>query len=113
MPLAYRHLAKGLDYQLEPNGRITIITHRSHNQFQQTNVTGESPEESVGGFTEFLKTRVVIPFEGNWEKYRHVVHHELTHAMMLRKYYGSGLQSVINGISRMPLPLWYIEGLAE
>ncbi|MDK9699384.1 MAG: hypothetical protein OEM52_04435, partial [bacterium] len=42
-----------------------------------------------------------------------IVHHELTHAMMLRKYYGSGLQSVINGISRMPLPLWYIEGLAE
>ncbi|MCX7836260.1 MAG: hypothetical protein N2450_09385 [bacterium] len=110
---AYNHLSRGLDYQLEKDDKITIITHLSHNQFQQSNVTTEMPEESVGGFTEFLKTRVVIPYEGNWEKYRHVIHHELTHAILLRKYYGKGIQSVITGLTRMPLPLWYIEGLAE
>lgn len=110
---AYKHLTKGLDYKLDKDDRITIITHLSHNQFQQSNVSSEMPEESVGGFTEFLKTRVVIPYEGNWEKYRHVIHHELTHAIMLRKFYGRGIQSVITGITRMPIPLWFIEGIAE
>lgn len=110
---AYQHLSKALDYKLDEDDKITIITHLSHNQFQQSNVAMEMPEESVGGFTEFLKTRVVIPYEGNWEKYRHVIHHELTHAVLLRKYYGRGIQSVLTGITRMPLPLWYVEGLAE
>ncbi len=111
--LSYRYLSRKMDYELEADDRITIITHRSHNQFQQTNVSTEEPDEAEGGFTEYLKSRVVIPYEGNWEKYRHVVHHELTHAMMFRKYFGHGLQSVINGITRMPMPLWYVEGMAE
>ncbi len=111
--LAYRFLSANMKFELDKDDRISILTHVSHNQFQETNVSTESPGESTGGFTEFLKSRVVIPYEGNWEKYRHVVHHELTHAIMLRKYYGHGIQSIINGVSRMPIPLWYTEGLAE
>ena len=99
------------NYDLE--GRITIVTYRSHNNFQQTNVTFQLPEESLGGFTEFFKNRVVIPFTGNYEAYRHVVHHELTHAVNLRFFYGSGFQSILIGASTSNIPLWFSEGLAE
>ncbi|MBD3290661.1 biopolymer transporter Tol, partial [candidate division KSB1 bacterium] len=93
--------------------RITIIAYNSHNDFGQTNVDLSPPEESVGGFTEFFKNRVVLPFDGSWEQFRHVIHHELTHAVMLQMLYGSGVQSIISGMSRLRLPLWMIEGLAE
>lgn len=108
---SYRQLKADLRYELVD--RITIITHNSHNDFQQTNVDLSAPEESVGGFTEFFKNRVVVPYEGEWEKFRHVIHHELTHAVMLQMVYGAGVQSIITGMARLRLPLWLIEGLAE
>lgn len=101
------------DFRFELSDRITIITYNSHNDFGQTNVTLEPAEESVGGFTEFFKNRVVVPFDGHWEQFRHVVHHELTHAVMLQMVYGSGAQSILTGMARLRLPLWLIEGLAE
>lgn len=108
---SYKLLKEDLRYEL--TDRITIITHNSHNDFEQTNVDLNPPEESVGGFTEFFKNRVVVPYEGEWEKFRHVIHHELTHAVMLQMVYGAGVQSIITGMARLRLPLWLIEGLAE
>lgn len=108
---SYQSLNKDLRFELIE--RIKIITYNSHNDFGQTNVDLSPPEESVGGFTEFFKNRVVIPYEGEWEKFRHVIHHELTHAVMLQMVYGAGTQSIITGLMQFQMPLWFIEGLAE
>lgn len=109
--IAYREISKSFNYSLRD--RITIITYQSHNAFQSTNVTFSMPEEGVGGFTEFFKNRIVIPYEGSYEQLRHVTHHELTHAVMLEMIYGGGLGSILASLSRMPMPLWFMEGLAE
>lgn len=106
-----RSLEASWNYKLQ--GRIIFVVYPSHNSFQSNNVGGGSPSESTGGFTEFLKNRVVIPYQGSYEMFEHVIHHELTHAVMMRMLYGEGVQSILTGISRLPLPLWYIEGLAE
>jgi hypothetical protein len=108
---SYQDLSKDLRFELLD--RIKILVYNSHNDFGQTNVDLNPPEESVGGFTEFFKGRVVIPYEGEWEKFRHVIHHELTHAVMLQMIYGAGTQSIITGLTQFQLPLWFIEGLAE
>jgi len=108
---SYQQLRKDFRYDLVD--RIKIIVYNSHNDFGQTNVDLNPPEESVGGFTEFFKNRVVIPYEGEWEKFRHVIHHELTHAVMLQMVYGAGAQSIITGMTQFQMPLWFIEGLAE
>ena len=108
---SYEQLRTDLRYDLVD--RIKILVYNSHNDFGQTNVDLSPPEESVGGFTEFFKNRVVIPYEGEWEKFRHVIHHELTHAVMLQMVYGAGAQSIITGLTQFQMPLWFIEGLAE
>ncbi len=108
---SYVQLSRDLKYELVD--RIKILVYNSHNDFGQTNVDLSPPEESVGGFTEFFKNRVVIPYEGEWEKFRHVIHHELTHAVMLQMVYGAGSQSIISGLTQFQMPLWFIEGLAE
>ncbi|MBU4485596.1 MAG: biopolymer transporter Tol, partial [Candidatus Delongbacteria bacterium] len=101
------------DLMYVPKSKIHIIVYNSHNHFEETNVMGGIPEESVGGFTEFFKNRVVVPYEGNWEEFRHVIHHELTHAVMNQMLFQGNYQSIVTGLSRMNMPLWFMEGIAE
>lgn len=91
--------------------RIPLIFYSSHLHFQQTNVTPGFIPEGVGGFFEFLKGRVVIPYNGSMWEFRHVIRHELVHVFM---------HSKVNRIlvdhrlaqDHLP-PLWFVEGLAE
>lgn len=108
---ALKLIESSWDYTLD--GRIKFIIYASHNKFQQTNVSLSIQEESLGGFTEFLKNRVVLPYTGNYEAFRHVIHHELTHAVNLRLFYGTGFQSILIGVATSDVPLWFTEGLAE
>ncbi|MBC8478643.1 PD40 domain-containing protein, partial [bacterium] len=107
---SYAAICETFNHQLGPADRIQIIVYKSHNEFESTNISTESPSEGTGGFTEFFKNRVVVPFEGSWEDFRHVIHHELTHAVMLRMIYGN---QILTSMARFQLPLWFIEGLAE
>jgi WD40 repeat protein len=92
--------------------RISILVYNSHNDFQQTNAVGEYLPEGVGGVTELFKNRVVVPFEGNYELFRHVIHHELVHAVLNDMYAGGSYQSLLTGGGIM-IPSWMNEGLAE
>ena len=90
---------------------IPLIIYSSPNYFSQTNVTSSMIPESVGGFTEFLKGRVVVPFHGSYKDFEHVLRHELVHVFTICK-----LESVVTKqkfYQMAPPPLWFIEGLAE
>ncbi|MBD3276657.1 MAG: hypothetical protein GF372_15180, partial [Candidatus Marinimicrobia bacterium] len=103
-------ITKELNWQLQ--NRIRIITYQSHSDFQQTNVTPGYLPEGVGGFTELFKNRIVVPFEGDYEQYRHVIHHELIHGMMNDYLYGGSLQNALRNRA-VGMPLWMSEGYAE
>lgn len=96
-----------------PRKRIPILVYNSHNDFAQTNVLTEIIEEGTGGFTELFKNRVVIPWEGALDKFEHVIHHELTHALMFDMLYGGVVESILSREYTFQLPLWFAEGLAE
>ncbi len=108
---AYASISKTFRYQL--NNRIPLMVYNSHNDFQQTNVIGEYLEEGIGGVTELFKNRVVVPFEGSYRQYRHVIHHELVHAVINDMFYGGSIQSIISNNIRIQIPLWMNEGIAE
>jgi Tol biopolymer transport system component len=108
---AYTSITRLFRYQLV--NRVPIIVYNSHNDFQQTNVVYEYLEEGIGGVTELFKNRVVIPFEGDYGKFRHVIHHELVHAVMNDMFYGGSIQSIISNNITLQLPLWISEGIAE
>lgn len=101
------------DFRFDLIARIPIIVYSSHNDFQQTNVTYGILDEGVGGFTEIFKDRIVLPFQGNYKDFRHVIHHELTHAVMFQLLYGGGMGSMVTGMAMFQVPLWFAEGLAE
>lgn len=91
--------------------RIPLIFYNTHIHFQQTNTTPGFIPEGVGGFFEFLKGRVVIPFMGSLEGFRHVITHELVHVFMTNTVYRE-LSDRRLSTDRLP-PLWFTEGLAE
>ena len=108
---SYTSISKSFRYQI--TNRIPIVAYDSHNDFQQTNVVNSYLEEGIGGVTELFKNRVVIPFEGEYKKFRHVIHHELVHAVINDMFYGGSIQSIITNNITLQLPLWFNEGLAE
>ncbi len=95
------------------NNRITIIIYNSTNDFQETNVTDEYLGEGIEGFTEMFKNRVVVQFMGSYPEFKHLIHHELTHAVMNDMFYGGTFQNIITNNISLNLPQWFNEGMAE
>ncbi|MFN8588046.1 MAG: BamA/TamA family outer membrane protein [Candidatus Eisenbacteria bacterium] len=93
--------------------RIPIILYANHNDFSQTNVTSELIDGGTGGFTELLRDRVVVPFTGSYEDFRHVLVHELVHAFQFDILYNGTGMSLLSGQGFFQMPLWFAEGMAE
>ncbi|MBA2564855.1 MAG: PD40 domain-containing protein [Gemmatimonadetes bacterium] len=106
---AYAELEVKFDYH--PPDRIPLIIYSSHQHFEQTNVLPGFIPEGVAGFTEFLKGRVAIPFNGSYHDFRRVIQHELVHVFQLRKVLHERELHPRGGFPS--LPQWFTEGLAE
>jgi len=90
---------------------IPLILYSAHNYFQQTNTIPYLLPEGVGGFMEFFKGRVVLPFDGSYARLEHVIRHELVHVFTLAK-----IRVVLRDHEKFQYhlpPLWMLEGLAE
>ena len=98
-------------FGLEFDRKIPVVLYGTHHDFQETNISPYMISEATGGFTEFIKGRVALPFNGSYSKLLNVYRHEITHAFMLEK-----LRVVMNNHRRYTYnhpPLWFTEGLAE
>lgn len=98
-------------YAVFVDRRIPLIIYSSHQDFEQTNVTPYLLPEGVAGFTEFIKGRVAIPFDGSVADFRRTIHHELVHVCQL-----AVLESVYGRHYRgqaIDAPLWMQEGMAD
>ncbi len=106
---AYRELAARFSHEVYH--KIPLIIYSSGNYFSQTNVIPSLLPESVGGFTEFLKGRVVVPYLGSFRSFEHVVRHELVHVFTISKLERTLSKHKLVRMAQPPL--WFIEGLAE
>ena len=106
---AYRDLAPKFNHEVKR--QIPLILYSTPSYFSQTNVSSGLLPESVGGFTEFLKGRVVVPFNGNYRDFDHVIRHEMVHVFML-DILDVNLSKRSKSRFAYP-PLWFTEGIAE
>ena len=108
---ALQSIQNTLNYRI--NKRVSIIVYNSHNQFQQTNVINQFMPEGVGGVTELFKNRVVVPFQGDYKQFKHVIQNELVHAVMNDMFYGGSIQSALTTVNVTQIPIWMSEGRDE
>ena len=93
--------------------RIPVIIYGSHSDFQQTNVIWDIIPEGVQAFAEPMRKRMVLHFGGSNADYAHTAVHELVHIFSYDIIYGTLLRSVFSRSMLFPIPLWFMEGLAE
>ncbi len=103
---AYDQLADDLGFDLER--RIPIILYMSARHFEQNNISPISGE-GVGGFSEPLKRRLVIPYNGSQRQFEETMVHEMTHIFQFELLFPT-FGAAFTGISP---PTWFMEGLAE
>jgi len=63
---AYSIISREVNHKLTI--RVPVVIYSSPNDFVQTNIISELLPEGVGGFTEIFKTRIVVPFNGSYER---------------------------------------------
>jgi hypothetical protein len=98
----YTRLSRALDHTLSE--RTPIVLYASPPHFRQTTVLPGQLPDGVGGFTDHLKGRVVMPFAPALGETDHVLGHELVHAFQ---------RDILQQAGRsMALPLWFLEGMA-
>jgi hypothetical protein len=98
-------------FRLEFRRRLPFVFYATHYDFQQTNILPVLISEYTGGFTDLMKGRIAVPFNGSYANLRHVVRHEMVHAFMLEK-----LQVHMHEMGKYTFshpPLWFVEGMAE
>ncbi|HEX7400787.1 MAG TPA: hypothetical protein VF369_01290, partial [candidate division Zixibacteria bacterium] len=91
--------------------KIPLIIYSSSNYFAQTNIIPSLLPENVAGFTEYMKGRMVIPFDGSYSRFARVIQHELVHTFVLQKL--PYVMKAHRKFNYSGLPLWFEEGLAE
>jgi len=106
---SYKDLEQKFNFTLLK--KVPLIFYSSHLHFQQTNTFPYLIPEGVGGFFEFIKGRVVIPYDGSTYQFERVIKHELVHVFMHNKI--SQILRMYNIMTYRSPPLWFTEGLAE
>ena len=107
---SYARLSKILDHQFREKKPIILFASRA--EFGQNNVTGDLGE-GVGGVTEALRHRLILPLTGDLGSFEHVLAHEMTHEfqydIFARGKAGANLQT----LNQIDPPYWFMEGMAE
>ncbi len=98
-------------FGIELIDRIPLVLYGSQHDFRETNVIPSLIPDSVGGFTDLIRGRVVVPSTGDLGQLRHVIRHELVHAFMLEKLHR--VMTERRQFNYRHPPLWFVEGLAE
>ncbi|HGJ66588.1 TPA: hypothetical protein ENS27_14585, partial [bacterium] len=109
--IAYAKISEILEHEIKK--QIPLVLYKSHSDFRQTNIVLESLDEGVGGFSELLKYRVVIPFTGSMIDFQEVITHEVTHVFQFDILYRDMFAHIYTGEFLYSPPLWFLEGLSE
>ncbi len=108
---AYLEYTKIFGHQIREKGPVIIYPNKI--DFQQTNVLMQIIPEGTGGFTELLHRRMVMPFDGSYKDFRHVLRHELVHLFQFDILYDISLSGFLSPTRYFEFPLWVAEGQAE
>ncbi len=107
---SYARLSRIMDHQFREKKPVILFDSRA--TFGQNNVIGD-PGEGVGGVTEGLRHRLIMPFTGDLGSFERVLAHEMVHEfqydIFARGKAGAGLQTM----NQVNPPHWFMEGMAE
>ncbi|UCH78082.1 MAG: PD40 domain-containing protein [Candidatus Coatesbacteria bacterium] len=103
---AYDKMSDELEHDLSK--RYPVVIFMSARHFEQNNISPVSGE-AIGGFTEPLKGRLVMPYNGSQRQYEITLTHEIGHVFQFDVLFPTfGSLFTLNAP-----PDWFMEGVAE
>ncbi|MFC1851843.1 BamA/TamA family outer membrane protein [candidate division CSSED10-310 bacterium] len=102
---AYSHHKRVLSFDL--SDRVPFVMYRNKREFQQTNIILSEISEGIGGFSEILHNRMVLPVDGSKREVRTLIYHELTHIYQYEVIFHN-----VVGQAFQRVPDWFMEGMA-
>jgi Tol biopolymer transport system component len=107
---AYTRLSRVLGHQFREKKPLILFASRA--DFAQNNIFGDVGE-GVGGVTEALRHRLIMPYTGDYHSFEHVLAHEMVHEFQYDVLARGRAGQNLAAIAQMDLPLWFMEGMAE
>ena len=107
---SYARLSKVMDHQFRE--KKPIILYASRSEFGQSNVNGDLGE-GVGGATDPLRQRMILPLTGDLGSFEHVLTHEMVHEFQFDIFARGKAGANLQTLSQVDPPLWFMEGMAE
>lgn len=108
--LEYDRIIDLLDFA--PYSKIKIIIYNSHTDLLQSNIKTHEENPALGGQTEFIKSKIEIPFEGNQIEFKQRISAGIASYLVTDMMYGGSLRDIYRNSLFLTLPDWYISGLA-
>ncbi len=105
------HLRYTSHFGFAPQERIPIVIYSAPGLFAETHTVPFIIPEGIGGFTEYFKGRVILPYNGSIADFEHILSHELVHVWQL--HYAEFLNDAHELFFVHFPPLWFVEGQAE
>lgn len=108
--LEYQRIIELLDYS--PFNRVKIIVYNSYNDLLQSNIQPPVENPALGGQTNFVKSKIEVPFEGNQLEFKRNIAEQITKYLVTDMMYGGSIRNTYRNSIFLVLPEWYINGLA-
>jgi len=93
-----------------PYSKVKLMVYTSVSDAQQSNIGLDDPDMQVGGNTNFVKSKVELPFRGTRAQFNKDIDKGVTDVIINVMMYGGNLKDVIQSSFLLALPDWYLEG---
>lgn len=95
-----------------PYIKTKIFIYNSHIDFDQSNVGIKEKTFDIGGQTNFLKTHIEIPFEGEISQFEDDLIYKVSRLFVDDMMFGGLITEVFQSTYLFTLPEWFIDGIA-
>ncbi len=96
-----------------PYTKIKLLVYSTISDLHQSNVGLQDDEVLIGGYTNFVKSRVEVAFRGTRAEFNRDINKGIANVIINVMMYGGSLKDVVQSSYLLALPDWFLEGASR
>ncbi|TAH26603.1 MAG: hypothetical protein EAZ07_03860 [Cytophagales bacterium] len=93
-----------------PYYKVKLLIYNTVAHAQQSNIGIEDPNMQIGGYTDFVKSKVELPFRGTRSQFNKDIDKGISNVLVNVMMYGGNLKDVVQSSFLLALPEWFLSG---
>jgi Tol biopolymer transport system component len=95
-----------------PYAKVKVFLYNSLDDLAQSNVGLSTPDNFNGGKTNFIKSRVEIPFTGTYIDFQQELRRGIAQTLVQEMMFGGSLKEMLQSAYLLALPDWFMAGVS-